>query len=411
MLSNHIRILLLLPYKLSSFIFCSVSSMPRKRFFLPLKPPRRVPPKGNECREGSEAKHKQILFTGYLFPFLLLFLACSEEQVINPQPVDPNSFQNGVFITNEGSFNNGNASVSFYNFEKEELTENIFQTINERALGDVLQSMQFRDSEAYLVLNNSSKIEVVNRFSFESLRTIQDLTSPRYIEFISSEMAYVTDLFQNAISVVNTNSNMVTSKIPFSGWSEEMVRVGEEIFVTQPSLFNTKSSTQLFVINTVDNQVIDSVEVGFNPVSIEVDREGMLWVLCNGEIGTNNLGGIYRVNPSTRNVLTTIPFLDTNTSFAPRLALNGARDQIYFLKIHVFSLDIEANEFPQTPLIDAGGRDLYGLGIHPETGQIFVGDSGNFVQRGAVSIHQPDGAEIRSFIAGVGVNGFYFSNP
>ena len=131
--------------------------------------------------------------------------------------------------------------------------------------------------------------------------------------------------------------------------------------------------------------------------------------MCNGDFDdTNKLGGLYKINPSNMEVETALPFADNAVSFAPRFAINGTRDQLYFLKLDVFNIPIDATSLPTTPLIQANGRDLYGLGVNPETNNIFVGDSGNFVQRGTVTIHDATGRELSSFKAGVGVNGFYF---
>ncbi len=119
-------------------------------------------------------------------------------------------------------------------------------------------------------------------------------------------------------------------------------------------------------------------------------------------------GGLYRINPSTKNVELALPFNDFHTSFAPRLAINAAKDQLYFLKKDIFTLSITATHLPNVPLIEANGRDLYALDIHPETAEIYVGDSGTFSQRGTVYIYNKNGQELKQFKAGVGINGFYF---
>lgn len=327
-----------------------------------------------------------------------------------PILTEPIRFPEGVFISNEGNFNSGNASVSFYDLTTQDLQEKIFEKNNNRPLGDVLQSITFEDELAYLVINNSSKIEVVQTSDFKAARTIENLTSPRYLQVIDPTTAYVSDLYQNAISIIDLNTNTEKGNINFGSWSEEMVKIGHEVFVTQPSLFNQKVSNQLFVINTVSNEIIDSITVGYNPVSLVLDRNTHLWVLCNGEMGdATKLGGLYKVNPANKVVETAFLFADNAVSFAPRLAINGTKDQLYFLKLDVYNLAITDTSLPTNPLIQANGRDLYGLGVHPTSGNIFVGDSGNFVQRGTVTIHDKTGQELTSFKAGVGVNGFYFN--
>ncbi len=84
------------------------------------------------------------------------------------------------------------------------------------------------------------------------------------------------------------------------------------------------------------------------------------------------------------------------------------KDRLYFLKLDVFTLSINDSNLPTEPLIKAEGRDIYGLGINPLGGNIYLGESGNFVQRGTVTNYDPTGQALHNFKAGVGVNGFYF---
>jgi len=72
-------------------------------------------------------------------------------------------------------------------------------------------------------------------------------------------------------------------------------------------------------------------------------------------------------------------------------------------------MSITATELPTTPIIPANDREIYGIGVNPSNDNIYIGESGNFVQRGTVTIHDSNGNELSSFIAGVGVNGFYFN--
>ena len=341
---------------------------------------------------------------------LLTFFSCQKDPVV-PQI---ETFSKGVFITNEGGFLNGNASVSFYNISEKTVQEKLFETANNQPLGDVLQSMTVIDDKAYLVVNNSQKVEIVSMNDFSSIGTIEDLTSPRYLTPVNETIAYISDIFGAAIAVVDLETKKEMTKIPFGSASEEMVKVGEEMFVAQPSLtINTKkSSNQLFVINTVSNQVTDSIEIGYNPSAVKLDRNNRLWVLCNGEGNFGNpgkLGGLYRINAATKTVELALPFPNSTASFAPRLEMNADRSQLYFLKLDVFHLPIDATTLPTIPFIEADGRDIYGIGVNPANGNIYIGDSGNFNQQGRVTIHDTAGKELSSFKAGVGVNGFYFN--
>ncbi len=339
---------------------------------------------------------------------LILLLGCKDAPIIEPT-LTTDGYSKGVLITNEGNFQSGNASVTFYDTDEQAVQEKIFETTNNQPLGDVLQSITVDGNRTYLTVNNSQKIEIVNTNDFKSIGTINGLTSPRHLLVINETTAYVSDLYAAAISVIDLTTNSIISTIPIGGASEEMVKIGDEVFVTQPSLFDNYSQ-QLFVINTNMNEITDSITVGYNPSNLQLDRNNQLWVVCNGDRGiANQFGGIYRINPNNKTVTLTLPFTDAQTSFYPRLAMNAEKEQLYFLKLGVFKMSIEATELPTTPFIEPNGRDIYGLGVHPATGNVYIGESGNFVQRGTVTIYDHTGTELNSFKAGVGINGFYFN--
>ena len=94
-------------------------------------------------------------------------------------------YNDGYFVTNEGNFNSGNGSISFVSNDGT-VENNVFVTTNSFPLGDVVQSMSIIDENAYIVVNNSSKIEVASIDSMISVGTIENISSPRYIIEVSN---------------------------------------------------------------------------------------------------------------------------------------------------------------------------------------------------------------------------------
>lgn len=320
---------------------------------------------------------------------------------IKTEPVKIPLGSDGVFVSNEGNFMFGNASISYYAEGMEEAIEDLFKPANNRPLGDVCQSMYVFNNRFYIVVNNSGKIEVVHPITFAAIATFTGFNSPRYIQPVSNAKAYVTDLYAQAISIVNLASGNLTGSIPCPGWTEELRLVYGKVFVTN------RSRPFLYVINTQQDGVVDSIPVGYGAHSIVEDKNGKLWVLCSGHSDSGQKASLHRIDPVHHWVESTLEFPSLND--APwRLDINGTLDTLYFLNGDVYRISITETTLPSIPFIQAQGRNFYGLGIHPRKGFVYVADALDYIQRGKVYVYRPDGSLHTSFLAGIIPGDFYF---
>lgn len=332
-----------------------------------------------------------------LLASLVLLASCRKDKPERPteQPTVVGT-QGGVYITNEGNFGFGNAKVSFYDIASGNVVEDLYAPANGVALGDVCQSIRLFNNKAYVVVNNSNKVEVVDPSTFVVTATITGFNSPRYFLPVSNSKAYVTDLYANSIAVVDLNSNTITGSIPCRGWTEELVLAYGKAFVTN------KSRNKVYVIDTATDQLSDSIVVGPGGNSIVSDANGKLWVLCSG--GTPTL---FRIDPATHQVEQSFPF--PSGSDSPwRLSINSSNNMLYYLNDDVFRMSISASDLPTSPFIAVDGRNFYGIGIEPNSGVVYVADAIDHVQRGKVYRYASDGTLINSFQAGIGPGGFCF---
>lgn len=338
--------------------------------------------------------------TGFVCAGILFLNACVSDKAKDVKPEIPVVAKPaaGVYITNEGNFTWGNASVSYYNFSDHQVTEDAFKAANKRQLGDVCQSMSIINGKAYIVVNNSFKIEVVTPDSLKSVGVISGLSSPRYILAVSDTKAYVTDYKRNAIYVVDLSTNNVIKEIPCKGWTEELVLAGNKVFVT-----NIRKQ-YLYVVNPVSDVIEDSIKIGLNAYSVKTDKYNKVWVLAgkNGSVAA----ALHRINPVSNEIEQTYSF---STSDSPgSLEINGTRDTLYYLNKGVCQFSISDASLPGAVLVPQGNRLFYGLGIDPSSGVIFVSDAIDYVQQGIVYRYLPNGTLLNSFKVGTTPGDFCF---
>ena len=183
-----------------------------------------------------------------------MVFSCISCVKINPLEVENGNIVlgvNNVLICNEGGFQNGNASLSIYNKEENTITNDLYQSINNTNIGDILQSIAHINHELYLVVNNSQKIIILDDKNYEFKTEINGLTSPRYILPVNSNQAYVSDLYANKIYIIDINSKIVVNEINVSGWCEDMCLHNGKAYVVN------RSNNLVYIINTSTNLILD----------------------------------------------------------------------------------------------------------------------------------------------------------
>ena len=356
-----------------------------------------------------------------VFFLLLLLLAspgfnsCMEYGPMHEEELDFGLEGEGLFITNEGNFMYGNASLSYYIPSQKRAENEVFIRANGINLGDVAQSMTIRGGLGYIVVNNSGIIFIVDIYTFRVVGSLGPFTSPRYIHFLNDTKAYVTQLWDNRIAVVNPAERKITGYIetpmaPGSESTEQMVRWGDYVFVNCWSYNN-----RILVIDSRSDQITDEIEVGIQPLSMAIDKNGKLWVITDGGYQGSPYGyeapTLWRIDAATRTVEQVFAFELGDP--VRGLSIDGAGDTIYFINKAVWRMDVSDTRLPSEPLIPYQGTLYYGIAIHPETSEVYVADAIDYVQPGVVLRYGADGTFIDKFRVGITPGSFCFipSNP
>ena len=310
----------------------------------------------------------------------------------------------GLFITCEGNFQYGNATLSYYDPENKHVENEVFYRANAMKLGDVAQSMTIRNGVGWIVVNNSHVIFAIDVNTFKEVGRITNLTSPRYIHFISDEKAYVTQLWDNRIFIVNPKRFEVTGYIECpnmtmeSGSTEQMVQYGNYIYVNCWSYQN-----RILKIDSRTDEVVAELEVGIQPTSIVMDKNSKLWVVTDGGYAESPYGyeapALYRIDAESFAIEKIFKFaLGDSPS---ELQLNGAKDTVYWINDDVWAMSVDAERLPVRPFLPYDGTIYYGLSVNPRNGDIYVADAIDYVQPGKVYRYSAAGKKLDEFYVGI----------
>ena len=246
------------------------------------------------------------------------------------------------------------------------------------------------------------KNECVN--TFKEVGRITNLTSPRYIHFLSDEKAYVTQIWDNRIFIINPKRYQVTGYIEVpnmtmeSGSTEQIVQYGKYVYINCWSYQN-----RILKIDTETDQIVAELTVGIQPTSLALDCNNKLWTVTDGGYEGSPYGyetpSLYRIDAESFTIEKQFEF--TFGDWPSEVQLNGTKDKIYWLNDDVWEMDVTANNLPAEPFLPYNGTLYYGLTICPKSGDVYIADAIDYVQQGMIYRYSKDKQLIDSFYVGI----------
>lgn len=340
----------------------------------------------------------------------LLVASCSSDDEVKELPLG--DYENGAFILNQGNFGTDNSSISF--LSNGVVYNNVFAQVNPtEVLGDTGQDMAFYNDYAFIVVNSSQKIEIVNRFTMKHVASITSgLNNPRFITF-SNGKGYVTNwgngtnTTDDFVAVIDLSSFAVTNTISVAEGPEKIVANNGKLYVAHQGGYGFGNSVS--VIDTATNAV-SSITVGDLPNALFI-ANNTLYVLCSGipsyaTIPAESAGSLVKVD-LTSNTKTTVAF--SNLSHPSNL-VHDASSLYYTENLNVYKMNLSATTLPTTPFFSTatqGVTGIYSLTLNNDT--FYVGDAVDFNSNGKLYVYNATGGFVTNYTVGISPTGVYFN--
>jgi YVTN family beta-propeller protein len=333
------------------------------------------------------------------------FTACDPKKDEPSTPV----ITTGTYVLNSGSYGKNNASLSFYDLTKSEITADIFNLQNSKGLGDTGQDALIYGSKLYIVVYNSSTIQVLNAKTAKLTKTISMESAPgvpsfpRYMASFNGNI-YVTQ-WDGTVACLDTVNLSVTKTVKVGPNPEGIVVANNKLYVAISGGLNTVKDSTVAVINPTSFAVEKSITVGLNPQNIVSDNQGNIYVLAMGNYST--------IMPSLKKIVDgTTPQISVISNITPRdMELDG--DNLYII---TYSYDLnwdatdkklvvyntKSSSISSNSLLKGDGifKTPYCIDINPISKDIYIGES-DYVSNGKMYCYDKDGAFKFSFVTGI----------
>lgn len=369
--------------------------------------------------------------------FLLALLAAAMFSCKPDDPYIPAQYSvgHGVFVLNEGDYQGGHATLTFYDPEADTVINSLFKRVNfdlVQTLGDVAQSMAIIDGKLYIVVNNSNLIYKMdaNTIRIDTTKPFKllDFYSPREMHVVAPNKAYVSDLIGTNLWIINPQDMTHTGTVEMGKTTEKMVQVGNELYVSNWSYYyvdanSHDSYTTVQVVDLNNDVKVAEIQVGKEPNCMAVDKNGHVWVLCEGRAWDEDYGespSLWEIDPMLKTAQCRVTFESvvdtitaTVTNYASTCMKSDPTGRYLYVVVsemaygmssnsEIRRFDVDALTFSDSFSIASNENSyFYNMAVAPQTGEIYVSCISDGTMPGTVYRYTSDGVLLSSFAAGL----------
>jgi YVTN family beta-propeller protein len=320
---------------------------------------------------------------------------------------------NGLYVLNQGGISKGNSTLSFYDFGSKVATASVFSVVNGRVLGDTGNDVEVYGSKTYIVVSETSVIEVINTQTAKSIATVtmngangvaNAPRKPRSIVFYKNN-AYITTYDDN-VAVMDTATLTISKYISVGRDPEQEVISNGKLYVANSGgLDYGNLDNRVSVIDLATQTEIKKITVGLDPVNVIATPYNEVYVLSQNVYGAN----FSITSPSSITVINTTtdvagPITPTDLGYAANLVTISGDLMYYFAgdnKIKVYN--VKTKTAVSASFITDGTvlSSPYAITVNDATGEVYASDALDYASSGTVYAFDKTGKKEYSFKAGI----------
>ncbi len=296
-------------------------------------------------------------------------------------------YHSGVFVLNEGNFSDGQGELD-YICPKNNYEDNVFEKVNKKTLGNVVQDMFISGGRIYIVSQNGDKEVAPKKFpekkkSGVGYLSIIDQTTQKLIKAYTNEE--LKDL-QNPSHIVVVNAKVyirdgkgvylldtATDKLTFIAGTEGATNKPMALVDGKVYAITKKDQGAVFIIE--GDKLLETKTFDVKVSTIAKSYDGQVWLSS-----VDGQSSILKFDPKTDKVVKHDIPADLKTGLkagwnAPAFA--ASHDTIYFsnqtTKVfrHIFKAD-KTEEVVDVTTFRPSAKIYYAIGADPATGLVYV---------------------------------------
>lgn len=353
---------------------------------------------------------KKNFYNLFVIFSLVILVSCNSDEIPNPFPSE---LVKGCYVINYGSFGQGGASISKYDYETGDIANFYYKSQNNgtELLSNIQHACYFNDS-VYLVGNVADQLITLNPLFKQSRNAYSNqLHNPRFC-IGHGNYLYISCLGVNPdfllmpdsyVAKYNLSTSEVEKIIDVPGGPEGMEIANGKLYVA----LNYKK--QIAVINLANDGLTYIETPAVTSYFVKDANENLYVSLLSTWTNFSDNTGLGLVNTNSDELTQTFNLDNVSSSYGWMMQTNADKSKIYVvtssydanwnLSGSVATFNVSLKSFSAEPLVN-NVTGISGIALNPKNNDLYVFSAESTTGIGQMDIYSSTGALINTLQVG-----------